>query len=94
MGRRMMTREVTKTTVKVAKMEIQEGVPVAIALPDEVLLGNVRLERAQRVLDKKYGEPVTVLQVLPETQVYELEVEEFIKIARIKEEEPKEQDQE
>lgn len=83
--RKMMTKEVTKTTLKLAKMEMVDGQPQAIALPDEVLLGNVSLEKAQKEMNKKYGEPVTVFEVSPDTQVYELEVEEFIKVARIKE---------
>lgn len=84
-GRRMMTREVTKTTIKVAKMEIQEGRPVAIELPDEEVLGTIRIERAQRLMDKQYkGESVTVLQVIPETKTYEMEVAEFIKVATVK----------
>lgn len=85
--RKTMTKEVTQTTVKVAKMEMVNGKPEAVELPDEVILGNVSMERAQRILNKKYGEPVTVFAVQPDTKVYELEVEEFIKVARVKEDE-------
>lgn len=93
MGRRMLTREVTKTTIKVAKMEVQEGKPVAVQLPDEVKLGNVKIERAQRMMDKQYkGQSVTVLEVQPETTVYEMEVEDFIKVARVKEEQQEDQE--
>lgn len=84
MARRMMTREVTKTTVKVGKMEIKDGQLVAISLPDETLLGNVNIQKAQRYVDKKYEKSATVLQVLPETTVYEMPVEEFIKVATVK----------
>lgn len=66
-------------------MELVDGMPKAVELPDEVLLGNVSMEKAQRLLNKKYGEPVTVFSVEPETLVYELPVEEFIKIAKVKE---------
>lgn len=83
--RRMMTREVTKTTIKVAKMEMQDGQPKAVALPDKVVIGNIRLERAQRMVQKDYDEPVTVLQVIPETTTYEMPVETFIEHATIKE---------
>ena len=84
--RRMMTREVTKTTIKVAKMEMQDGQPKAVALPDKVVIGNIRLERAQRMVQKDYDEPVTVLQVIPETTTYEMPVETFIEHATVKEE--------
>lgn len=84
--RKMMTKEVTKTTVKVAKMSVENGVPVAVALPDEIILGNVTTEKAQRILNKKYNEPVTVFEVIPTTNIYEMAVEEFIKHATIKEE--------
>lgn len=88
--RRMMTREVTKTTIKVAKLEMVEGEIKTVVLPDEIMLGNIRLERAQREMNKKYGEPVTVLQVIPETTVYEMPVETFIEHATIKVDEKEE----
>lgn len=80
-----MTKEVTKTTVKLAKMEVVDGIPQAVSLPDEILLGNVSMEKAQKEMNKKFGEPVTVFSVEPDTTIYELPVEEFIEIARIKE---------
>lgn len=79
--RKMMTKEVTSTTVKLAKMEFNEGVPVATQLPDEVILGNVTLERAQKELGKKYEGAVTVFSVEPNTKVYELPVEVFLQYA-------------
>lgn len=92
--RKMMTKEVTKTTVKVAKMVVENGVPVAQPLEDEVILGNVNLEKAQKIVNKKYEEPVTVFEVIADTEVYEMPVEDFIKLATIKVEEPTEtQDQ-
>lgn len=92
MARKTMTREVTKTTVKVAKMEMKEGVPRAVALPDEVFIGNVSLQKAQRKVAKKYDHPVTVLEVQPETKVYQMSVEKFIELADLKEEEQEQSD--
>lgn len=86
--RKMMTKEVTKTNVKVGKLEMVDGQPQAVALPDEIILGNVSLEKAQKQLNKKYGEPVTVFSVEPDTTIYEMAVEDFIAHATIKE--PKE----
>lgn len=90
--RRMMSREVTKTTIKVAKMEMEDGQPHAVALPDEVVIGNVKLERAQRMVQKEYDEPVTVLQVIPETTTYEMSVQTFIEHATVKEEKQNEEE--
>lgn len=86
--RKMMSKEVTKTTVKIARMEVVDGKPVATTLADEILLGNVGLEKAQKAVTKKHGAGVSVFQVVPSTEVYELEVDEFIKIAKIKVEVP------
>lgn len=83
--RKMMTREITKTTIKVAKLEMVDGEVKSIVLPDETVIGNIRLERAQRMMNEKYGEPVTVLQVIPETTVYEMPIETFIENATVKE---------
>jgi len=88
--RKMMTKEVTTTTVKVAKMEMVDGQPNAVALPDEVILGNVSLEKAQKFVNKKHGAGATVFQVEANTNVYEMPVEEFVKVATLKVDEPKE----
>lgn len=82
--RKYMTKEVTTTIVKVAKMEMVDGIPQAITLPNEVILGNVTLEKAQKIVNKKYGYPVSVMEVQANTQIYEMLVEEFIQIARVK----------
>lgn len=84
--RKMMTKEVTKTTVKIAKMVADaKGMPKAEQLPDEVLIGNVSLEKAQKEINKKYaGQAVTVFGVEPATEVYQMAVEDFIKHATLK----------
>jgi hypothetical protein len=90
--RKMMSKEVTSTIVKMAKMEMVEGLPQAVTLPNEVMLGNVSVERAQKEVTKKHGAGVTVFEVLPETTVYEMPVEDFIKLATVKVEETEEQE--
>ena len=83
-----MSKEVTKTVIKVAVMEMVDGLPVAKPLNDVTVLGNVSLEKAQKEMNKKFDENVTVFNVQPETVVYELAVEDFIKIASVKGEVP------
>jgi len=92
MVRKMMTKEVTKTIVKLAIMELVNGEPTARKLEDEVLLGNVSLESAQKTLNKKHGQPVTVFGVEADTKVYEMSVEEFLEYAS--EKQPVEEEQE
>ncbi len=82
--RKLMTKEVTSTLVKVAKIDTVEGKPVAVELEPITLLGNVDSEKAQKLVTRKLGQGVTVLSVEADTKVYELEVEEFIKIARLR----------
>jgi hypothetical protein len=84
--RKLMTREVTTTTLTLAKMEMVEGKPVATPLEKEVLIGNVSIERAQAHAKKKHGAGVTVFEVVADTKSYEMSVEDFIKHASLKEE--------
>lgn len=80
-----MTKEVTKTTVTVAKIQNQEGVFMVQKLPEEIIIGNVSAERAQKEIRKKYkDDSINVTGVFPETTIYEMPVEEFIKVATIK----------
>lgn len=85
MARKMMSKEVTKTTVKAGKIEMENGIPNVVELPKEIIIGNVSLERAQKELNKKYGEPITIFEVQPDTTTYELSVEKFLEIASVKE---------
>jgi hypothetical protein len=80
----MLYREVTTTTVKCAILTAVEGEAMVKILPDEILIGNVRTETAQKLLNKKYGSPITILEIYPETHQYEMPVEEFIKVAKVK----------
>jgi hypothetical protein len=92
--RKLMTKEVTTTLVKVAKMEMVDGQPKAVQMPDEILLGNVSLEKSQKAISKKLGAGATVFEVIPETKVYEMAVEDFIKVATLKvDEEPQSEQQ-
>lgn len=91
MARKMMTKEVTFTTVKASKMAIENGTPVALPLEDEIILGNVTLEVAQRHIEKKHGKGSLVFEVIADTKVYEMSVEEFMKVASVKEEEKQEE---
>ena len=83
MARKMMTKEVTTTTVKIGKIEMVDGLPTVVPLPDEVILGNCSSEKAQKLMNKKHG-VVTVFEVIADTKVYEMDVMEFIKVATLK----------
>ena len=83
MARKMMTKEVTTTTIKLGKIEMVNGTPNVVTLPDEKINGNITLEKAQKLMNNKHG-VVTVFEVVPETQVYEMDIMEFIKVATLK----------
>jgi hypothetical protein len=84
-ARKMMQREVTTTFVKVAMIKVVDGEPKMETLPEEELVGNVSMEAAQRLLNKKFGQPVTILELFADTKVYEMPVDEFIQHATVKE---------
>lgn len=82
--RKTLTKEITSTTVRIAKMVITDGQPTAEQLPDEVLLGNLDQEKAQKEITKKHGAGVTVFGVEADTKVYEMSVEKFLEHATLK----------
>jgi hypothetical protein len=41
----MMTKEITKTTVRIAKMQVENGEVKIVKLPEETLVGNVKQEK-------------------------------------------------
>ena len=81
--RRSIKKEVVSTVVKVAKMEMVDGLPTALVLPNVVLLGVVSPDKAQKEIHKLHGKNVTVFSVEVETDVYEMDVVEFIKHAKL-----------
>jgi hypothetical protein len=85
-SRKMMQREVTTTFVKVAMIEVVDGEPKMVTLPEEELVGNVSMEQAQRILNKKHGQAVTILEVFADTKKYQMPLDEFIKYAEVVEE--------
>jgi hypothetical protein len=84
MAVKMMQREVTSTVVKFASVLVEDGKAIAIE-GEQILVGNVEADKAQKILTKELGAGVTVLSVEADTQVYEMPVDEFIKLATIKE---------
>jgi len=83
--RKTMTREITKTTVELGKIKMVDGNPKVEQLPTETMLGNVSMEKAQKKLNKKYNEPVTIFSVEANTTTYEMPVETFMQYATVKE---------
>lgn len=82
--RKTMTKEVTKTTVTIARVVTdQDGNLQAEQLPTEILIGNVSQEKAQKHVAKKFDFPVTVFNVEASTEIYEMAVEDFIKHATL-----------
>lgn len=79
----MMTKEVTFTNCKVAKIEMKDGAPTITKLPDFRKLGNFTEEKALKVI-QKFEPTATVYDYNLETVTYEMPVEEFIKYATIK----------
>jgi len=91
-----MKKEVTFTTVQVARMTMENGEPKAEKLPEEILVGNYSLERAQKELNNKTNgkykdNPVTVFGVQADTKTYKMDVAEFIKVAEVVEDQPTEE---
>ena len=85
MARLTMTKEVTQTEIVLAKMRRKEGKSYAEDLPNEILIGNVSFGKAQERMREKYGEGTIVFEVHPQAIVYEMAVEDFIKVATIRE---------
>ena len=79
-----MSKQVTKTIVKIASIEMVDGTPIANSLPDLELMGNVKMDKAQREVDKRFDN-ATVVQLETKKLIYEMEVEDFIKYATLKE---------
>lgn len=82
-----MYKTVTLTEVKLVKLEVVDSEVKTTNLPNETLLGNVSMLKAQGQLQKEFDFPITVVDVSPETKVYGMDVLDFIMYADVKEDE-------
>lgn len=80
--KKTMTKEVTTTSIKLGRVKLVDGMPIVEPLNDELMLGNVSLEKAQKAMRKQHGDDVTVFGVEANTQKYKMSVEDFIRIAK------------
>lgn len=91
--RKMLSKEITFTHIKLAVLEVQDGKPVAVELPPLEMLGDISRERAQKKLDKEHkGKQVMIYSLETEKRTYEMEVEKFIQIASVKNKEENQYD--
>lgn len=81
--KKVMQKEVIQTTIKMARIEVIDGQTQLVELPEAVQLGNISKERAQKWATKEYGQGTTVTHVEPNALRYEMEVLEFIKLAKL-----------
>ena len=82
--RKFMTKEVTITEVKIAKVGMDEnGLPTVEQMEPKTVLGNISKEKAQTLVTKEFGMGVTVFAVETITQVYKMKVTDFIKVAEL-----------
>lgn len=77
--RKDIIREVTSTVVSLAKVTKVDGAIETENLEDEVLVGSITLDRAQKDMVKKHGVGTMVLNVEPKTEHYKMPVTDFMK---------------
>lgn len=83
--RKMMTKEVTFTTIQGCYIEVDKsGKPEMVELAPIQIMGTISNAKAQKMLNEETGRNVTITSMDEETNVYEMAVEEFIKVASIK----------
>ena len=81
--RKMMSKEVTFTTLKIAKIEMLNGSATVVELPEEIIMGTISKDKAQKAVNKKHNSIITILSHTENSDIYEMSVEDFVKQAKI-----------
>lgn len=86
MMRKTFTRTVEVSTIKACKTVVEYDKPVIVHLDPITVTGRVSNIEAVKALKKAYGADgnYTVLSIESVKNIYEMDVEEFFKHARIK----------
>lgn len=84
--RKQLSKEVSFTLIKCGLVGMDEnGKPTITQLPDEVVLGVLSFEKAQKHVNKLHNTNVTIFHMEDYKETYEMSIEDFIKHADIKE---------
>jgi len=79
-----MTKEVTSTTIKLAKVTVNDmGLPVVEEMEPVIVLGTWSKDKAQKYVNKNHGLGITVFGLDVLTSVYKMKVTDFIKVAEL-----------
>lgn len=81
--RKYMSKEVTFTTIKMAEIKVVKGKPEMVQLPDIIELGDLTVEKAQKLINKQLNNFAQVYEVETETKTYKMKVTDFIKVAEL-----------
>lgn len=83
--RSTITRTLTQSTIRVAKIEFNGDTPVATPLEPVIVYGNVSKEDAKREVAKVYGKDnsIVVAKIESEEKFFEISVSDFIKYAKV-----------
>ena len=83
--RATITREMVVSTINGYTIEIQEGKPTVKEVSPVTVYGKVSKDKALKELKKVYGKdaPVSVSTVTEESKRYEISVADFIKYAKV-----------
>lgn len=76
-------RSVTSTRIKSAKIDYVDGKSQSVDLPDEVVIGNVKKEKAQKLIAEKHGDRAVLMELKTDTHEYEMPVKDFIEVASV-----------
>lgn len=88
---KFINREITSTKVDSLEIVVENGQATLQPMEQEILVGNVDAETAQKLLIKKHGKPVQVVKVEADTKRYRMPLDKFIELAEIK---PEKEDKE
>jgi len=83
--RKTMTKEVTFTRFKMAKMEIVDGKAVTVELGEKELLGKWPNAKLRKEVYKTAGLGVIPYDITITTAVYKMDIETFLKHATFEE---------
>lgn len=85
--RKYMTKEVTFTNIFSAEIKVNEqNAPYMHTHPVKTVIGNLNKNQAEKIIRETHSQ-ANVYNLTYDTVTYEMEVEEFIKHATIKEDE-------
>lgn len=75
---KIMQREIKTNVVSAVTIDLVDGQVVTTPVEDHMFIGEIKADKAEKIISKEIGQAVKVIKVTEETHMYKMPVSTFV----------------